>query len=366
MENNSCFCEFNSPEAVMGEGLNGLPPYRQIQSELVDDYENCPNSWMKSDSKIKSYFVGVEKKHGMWLDFNKCRSHEHDIAILISIQGINPITGLVYEDKLIHHLDNCPKCNKPFGLNRHCEDCGYQWPKQNYLCTTGTPDGRLWLDGFRTIDGEIRQYVFTDEIIKGVAANIIGDKRVFAIGISFFKSKEKKKFNPIYGNGYKFKYKHGKSDWTLTKTGDIPDDVPEITWDDVPGITWISQQDKNTHDINFISSNTGVAESAYYCQTSLTCDSNARGILRGNTKSVNFKSNLTFDEPTQIEIGAGNKINQKIYDDPKDLNYWEEEPIAKICINYCAKELFDEITSSGKRDYNKNKDGFLKGIGCAV
>lgn len=66
------------------------------------------------------------------------------------------------------------------------------WPEQNYLATTATRHGLLWLDGFRAKDGQVRQYVFTQDTTRGVAAQIIGDERVYALGIAFFLSKNPK------------------------------------------------------------------------------------------------------------------------------------------------------------------------------
>ena len=160
---------------------------------LVDKYPACPSDWMRSEGIIKSYFVPVVEGHGMWIDFNENDNNNHHVAIVISIQGINPITGLPCQDaQLEQYIEECPKHKIKFGPDRFCKKCDFKWPKQNYICTTGTPHGNFWLDGFKAANGIVRQYILTAEKMRGVASNIIGKDRVYAIGISFFLSKEKK------------------------------------------------------------------------------------------------------------------------------------------------------------------------------
>src|SRR5207244_4154404 len=83
----------------------------------------------------------------------------------------------------------------------YCEKCEHNWPPQNYMSTTGQPNGMLWLDGFLDSHGVTRQYIFTEEECRGVASQIIGNERVFAIGIAFFLSKQPKPVVPNYGLG---------------------------------------------------------------------------------------------------------------------------------------------------------------------
>lgn len=200
MEVNQLCCSLNMPQALEtrydadgNETLQGLPPYNPRSAYLVDEYPAAPAEWMRSSGDTKSYFVAVKEGHGMWLDFNANFHHPHQVAIVISIQGINAVSGLsVSEVRLEQYKERCPVHSKEFGPDRFCEKCGWKWPKQNYLATTGTHYPLLWLDGFRARDGVVRQYVFTKDTTRGVAAQIIGEKRVFALGIAFFLSKDPK------------------------------------------------------------------------------------------------------------------------------------------------------------------------------
>ena len=187
MRSGNFSCGFNMPDALKGEEIHNLPPYAKRMPFLVDEYPSCPDNWMRSEGTTTSYFIPVEEGKGMWLDFNNNQSHTHHVAIVVSIQGINPVTGLPCNDaQLEQYIEECPKHKIKFGPNRYCKECDYKWPKQNYICSTGTPSGTLWLDGFRTVEGIVRQYILTEEKMRGVASNIIGKDRVFAIGISFF------------------------------------------------------------------------------------------------------------------------------------------------------------------------------------
>lgn len=180
-------CELHMPDKVSDDKVNQLPPYAHTHAYRVDDYERSASKWPKSSKDIGSYFVGVREDKGLWLDFNDNNNLDHDVAIVISIQGVNPITGQPTELRLEQYEKKCPVHNVNFEENRHCPKCGFCWPAQNYISTTGTTVGRLWLYGFRMPDGKVRQYVFTADELKGIASQIVGDKRPYSIGIAFYR-----------------------------------------------------------------------------------------------------------------------------------------------------------------------------------
>jgi len=158
MRNNGFSVGFNMPPALSGEEIKTLPPYNKRMHFLVDKYPACPKDWLRSEGIVKSFFVPVVEGSGMWFDFNDNESHTHHVAIVISVQGVNPITGMPCNDaQLEQYIEECPKHKIKFGPDRYCSKCDYKWPKQNYITTTGTPRGHFWLDGFRTAEGIIRQ-----------------------------------------------------------------------------------------------------------------------------------------------------------------------------------------------------------------
>ena len=67
-------------------------------------------------------------------------------------------------------------------------------------------------------------------------------------------------------------------------------------------------------------------------------------------------------ETEKVEVGAGENINQMVYDDSETLDFWRTEPESIICINYCIESDFDKIVSGDKINIKGNKEGFLKSI----
>lgn len=200
--------QINMPQAlvskfdpVSGEEIDqGLPPYAPRKAYKVDDCDaRAPADWKRGDPtrKSDSYFTAIKPGHGLWLDFSGCLHHTHDVAAVVSIQGVNSVSGRPVEDlSLEKYVSKCPLHGTPFNIERHCDACGYKWPAQNYLATTGNQGG-FWIDGFRTPDGAVRQYVFTADEKRGVASQIVGPGVAQALGIVFYLSKEAKP-RPVY------------------------------------------------------------------------------------------------------------------------------------------------------------------------
>ncbi len=191
---------FNTPEGARSRFVDGLeaaqslPPYARRNVFSVDEFVgHAPADWPQSMAgvgaeNIASYFVGVKAGQGMWFDFNPCANDTHHIAIVPSVQGVNPVTGRPASPDMQQYLTGCPVHNTAFGLGRHCADCGYKWPKQNYVATTGSPRGSFWLDGFRQADGRVRQWLFTEEALRGVATHVLGDARGYAVAFVIYRS----------------------------------------------------------------------------------------------------------------------------------------------------------------------------------
>lgn len=368
MKSNGCSCEFNMPLALKSKTINGeelvhsLPPYSRRSAYLVDEYPACPNNWLRSEGRITSYFVPVEEGNGMWLDFNSNIGHTHHMAIVISVQGINPITGLPCKSaNLEQYIDECPKHKIKFGPNRFCEKCNFKWPKQNYICSNGTPEGSFWLDGFRSIDGVVRQYILTAEKMRGVASNIIGKDRVYAIGISFFLSREKKPqstivtrdiyhyhdmlYNGYFGSPYKKHFDGEPYEYYTT-----------IINGDNMSVNYCSTQElKHTSEIK--------CTSLSCCDTIKTSITKKRYTEDTNTpRATSCLREAKTIQNKNLEVGAGAKIRQIVYDDPEKLDFWHDEPEAIICINYCTELDAKDIIEAGKKDIQGTQEGFLENI----
>lgn len=345
--NNLC-CLLHMPKALKSkfkEGVEvsqGLPPYSPRKAFKVDEY-HCPENWMHGSGLANSYFVPVESEHGMWLDFNKnFYASDRDVAILISVQGLNPLDGQSMVDSAMHmrqYKTKCPVHDLEFGADRYCEKCGYKWVPQNYLCTTSTPGGLLWLDGFLASDGVVRQYYFTEEEAKGVAHQVIGaEKKVYSIGIAFYLSKNPKpvvnNFNNNYA-GFEF-YKSANSGGNIKYVFDPSYDVTTNTChlSDSGSCTGAGGQHVNSSPVRR--------------RKSLVSSSNS-------IESPELTSKL-------LEIGAGAKIDQKVYADLQEIDYWQDEPAGLLYINYTSVEQAIGILQQGKKDLTKKGEGYLAGL----
>jgi len=333
------------------EQVHGLPPHHPRRAFLVDEYPACPPHWMRSSGRVKSYFVAVKEDRGLWLDFNDCLHHTtNHAAIVVSIQGVNAITGLPCKDATLEqYRDECPKHKKPFGPDRFCAQCNFKWPKQNYLCSTGTPRGGLWIDGFRAEDGAIRQYVFTANEVRSVAKAILKADRVFAIGISFFLSKEQRPVERVVTRGL----------CSLSEDTPVGGDstyfTDNVLYDKSIGThTYTAGPVTFASSLKFQSGNQGATgPSGPGAEAQITC--NAAATLRSaavpRSMPVKVKS---------LEIAAGAKISQMIYDDPMNLDYWQNEPEGLIVVNYAPEEDVEKIVAAGKIDVSGSDEGFMQ------
>lgn len=147
MEAAGLSCTLHMPRArasrfgAGGEELaQSLPEANARASFLVDRYPGAPEDWLRSGGITMSYMVPVVVGHGLWLDFNGNLRHTHDVATVISAQGVNATTGLKADPlRLEQYRTKCPKHDVPFEGERHCPRCGFNWPAQNYLASAVTP-----------------------------------------------------------------------------------------------------------------------------------------------------------------------------------------------------------------------------------
>lgn len=355
--NNKCLmkvgdfsCTINTPKAIedKGDGVHRLPPYAQKEVFVVDEYPACPDNWMCGSKNSSSYFVSIEENTGLWFDFNQNGFLENDVAVVISIQGINPITGQKTDKLILEQYTECPIHKKEFGQDRFCKECGFKWPKQNYLSSSSTPVGMFWLDGFRMPDGKVRQWVFTKEQIRSVAKAVIGEDRVFAIGIAFYKSKEKnQKLRRInnYSDNYDLKTKLYKKNMTWDYHN-----TPQLTnCDYVYGSITCSSLGAEAY---------APYDDAFTSKGKQQTNKILRSSRISGQHCVNEVRSIDISE--KFEVAAGAKIEQSVYDDINDLNSWEKDPSGFIYVNYASKEDVDKILNAGKR--KEVSEGFLANI----
>jgi len=383
MEVNGLKAVLNTPPALTGEGLNKLPPGAARPAYVVDEYKACPNNWEHGSSKASSYFIPVEAGKGLWFDFTANEAHKHHVAVVMSVQGINPVTNKKMTAlNLVQHGDNCPIHDIPFEQDRFCphEECRFKWPAQNYIATTCTK--RLWFDGFRGEDNEVRQYILTEEEVRGVAAQIIKNQRVFAIGFAFYLSKEPKPVPPpspmrmacFDGGTTKCVMPAANKSYMFDSGGDeavygcCADDNDgldmaelESLADDLKGAIGTKGMTGKTGPGGPIgpTGNTGPQGPAGSKGASGNCGQSVQrrgGVDRRMAQKVTAKA----PKVKKLEIGAGARIKQDVGVDTNPIDFWQPEPAGLIYINYVTQEEADRIISEGKRE--EAQDGSLDGL----
>jgi len=343
----------NLPPALEGDDVHALPPYGPRSAYLVDEWTNAPKGWMKSSVidgvPHKSFFVPVRAGRGLWLDFNASRKlHNYHVAALVSIQGVNALTGQKLkggEVRQEQYIEKCPVHDEPFGADRFCEKCGFKWTKQNYI-TSMVQAGSFWIDGFRNADGEVRQFIFTEEEMRSVAKAVLGEERCWAIGVAFYLSKE-----PIPQPPHR-NFMRGMGSTLMLFDGD-------------GGMK--SADDSMSECFNFVNEAPSVMnEAPSVMLASIIAPAAAGGdapenlisddpMVRGLTES---RSRAT----KKLEIGAGAKINQQFHDDPNDLSFWREKPSGVIIVTYCEEDFCRKILAGPKKDMTAGGEGWLKNI----
>ena len=327
----------NNPTVTEGRGL---PPYCGRRIFPVDEYPACPSHWPRTQGRVDSFFVPVIAGKGLWFDLNQDeQAMNHHVAVVVSVQGINAVTGQPCSHaNLEQYRDRCPIHDKPFGHGRTCTDCGYEWPQQNYLATTGTPTGAFWLDGFRSGKGAVSRYVIALDELKGVAKALIGEARVHAIGLSFFLSKSERQ--RIRSDQRRMISDYG---------GAMCDYVaPMLSFGG--GMKGGGGGMKGIDSAEFMS-----------CVSERSSSLLDTGALRSRSMSNVGESYTKEVSVKKLEVGRGQEVNQVVHDDPQQLDFWQSEPEQVVLINYCSEEDAEKIVSSGRVSQVTKAQGFLTG-----
>lgn len=213
--------------------------------------------------------------------------------------------------------------------------------------------------------------------MRGVASNVIGEERVFAIGLSFFLSKEKKP-KPAVNTILRSVPSYGGfigSEWSDCWSTKFKGPEPLYTYSTSKGLKGIISTRKlssefpidtsveicsNTTEYQMFDSNISNNASgpvAMACCSSLgneiggaACSESSPILARGIVKAKN------------LEVGAGAKIRQQIYDDKESLDFWRNESSAISCVNYVLETDALQIFERGKLDLSGSQEGFLQGI----
>ena len=161
---------------------SGLPKGLPIPVLPVDYLKERPESWVGGAG---SYVVPVDSEWGLW--FNWSMNKTSSTAVLCSVKGMNPVTGQRIGGYDLEKIEKkCPTHGVDLYAHNYCPECDFNWPEQNYISAPNP----LFLDGFRTPDGNVRQFYFTEEMAKSIPELVIGkEDTVPAFGFCFYDQK---------------------------------------------------------------------------------------------------------------------------------------------------------------------------------
>jgi hypothetical protein len=230
----------------------------------------------------EGYIMALHDTQAMWMSFTP----RHPVALLVGAGGTNALNG---------------------------EELGTSLAKDNYVVAPPQP----WLDGWKDTDGTVYQFVATPyKKGKGisVAEQLMGqESRTGAIGIALFDPKDVKALKPIVPpmEGYSGSIMDNDFQWTETAGGYANKEVLKDLFGKITMMQCSAAQDS------------------------------AENQFAPPTKARALGAGLKF---TEMAIGRGGKVIQKIYPDPHGLDVWQAEPSATLAIYLVNARLFAQIT----------------------
>jgi hypothetical protein len=350
---------------LVGGGVHGLPTGSPITTFPVDALPGAPSDWVKGAG---SYACPVDMDWGLW--FSWTCNDPLNTAVVPSVKGMNPITGKKLEDVAIEqYKDKCPVHDKAFKDGLYCEECDYRWPPQNYVASPNV----LWWDGFRSGDGQVRQFVFSEEERRDIASIMMGkESTVPAFGFAFYEPEKRREpplSSPLSGMSFSSK-KLGfrNAVYVSMPTYYSPGNTPQ-NWT-LP----CSNGDSLDYYYSSNSSTTGgpigsslADKPKVLCSTSREC-TKMKEIVSRDCANDNAAEGLVEEvinpERTKkdVSVGAGAIIGQGLAQDPLACKDWKKEPSALIRLYFVFPEQFRDILKAGIRDLSGKKDGFLAGM----
>jgi len=388
---------------LIGDGTFPLPPGTPIPVYPVDAFEKAPKAWVKGAG---SYVCPVEPDWGLWFDWTMNASH--DTAVIPSVKGMNPITGQKIEGLGLERYEKkCPVHDVEFvGDDYYCEECGYNWPPQNYVCHPNT----LWWDGFRSADGTVRQFFFSQDDEKDIASAVIGKKNVVpAFGFCFYRAKKSRQ--PKGGSTRSVEF---FANGSLSVNYSLSSSAPQAWTYPTKGIVtpeYASTKGVENYDYTVTSDCAPVASSSF-CHSGEVKTSGgiagppvaeapvagaedddsveAQSIYLNQNKCSTGSDQTRFlkdhgvrcgSEPSpqsiakakraakqsleekKVAVGGGAKIEQELKVDTMDkVTDWKKRPGGIIRLYFCFEPEFAKLVKGGVRKLKGEKEGYLKGL----
>lgn len=380
----------HAPKLADNGSSHGLPTGEPIPVFPVDMLPGCPDEWLREPG---SYVCPVDPNWGLWFDWTM--NDEMNTAVLPTVKGMNPITGQKLEGlTLEEYRKKCPVHDKEFqGDMRFCEECGYKWPPQSYVCSPNI----MWWDGFRQADGTVRQFFFSEDEAKDIASLVIGKKNtVPAFGFAFFQPKVARA-----AKAPGMVLTQGTPSWLSPSPSKV--DLEQFKryagTRGTKGVSGSSGYSGTSAMSSTSGGNTGPKGSTF------DDDINHRSIevlLNKNvvsTQNLSGKSSLDYDHEAErlrfeqgltvqpefslpkrardrskvrvgrkrapvrsVAVGAGAMIRQDLSPDTLSVADWKSESAGIIRLYFCFEEQFKHIVGKGVKDIDGDKEGFMKGL----
>jgi len=391
MEYKGFSAEIMEAHRLVGDQIFDLPQGKALQVYYADEFLQPPENWMKGQGV---FVVPVRPDKGLWFDWR--RNDQYNTAILPTVKGCNPITGLQTSGfHMETYSEKCPKHGCGFIAERFCTECGYKWPPQNYM----SPGNIFWWDGFRADDGTVRQFFFSEEELRDIASHMIGkENTVPAFGFTFFTPKERREhskvepsrgFNTIitFPNWWDKKgssenlggggYGTGSVNLFHSSTTYSAENKTSSESKTSGSLSCNSALPAAAHAGSPMSLNADDGVSKKISKSPLTkCGSAHRfgtlkkksfsgGIITPDSAQVNMVRTMRSAAPkkdVEVSIGAGARIRQSLNRDTYPLESWKEVPDASMTIYFIFHEKFEELKSKGMRDISSAKEGMLQGL----
>ncbi len=378
-------------DKLVGENTYELPPGKCLSVYHADEFLGWPGNWMTGPGV---FVVPVRPDKGLWFDWR--RNDNINTAILPTVKGCNPITGLQTSGfHLERYEEKCPKHKCNFMAEKFCPECNYRWPPQNYISYPNV----LWWDTWMTSKGLGRQFFFSEDELRDVATHKIGKENVVhAFGFTFFTPKEKRA-RPVeeLSRGI------NQGMFTLTSSGH-----PSMQLMADSNITAHNSKSVNLFHHSLQEESLGGKKlGANYCGDSAApcldgmsvSNTNAGGPIfpvpcaggsieseektsgggiiipdfagekkkrsfssKGGLKGQQVNSTSRPKLVKEVSIGAGARIRQALNPDSYPLDSWNEAPAAVMTIYFVFQEKFEQLKARGMRDVTGTKEGMLKNI----
>ena len=326
-------------QRLTGDYVHSLPPGSPIPVYPVDAFK-CPlSSWVTGAG---NYVVPVDPDWGLWFDWRD--NDEMNTSVLLSIKGMNPITGQRTNGfGLERYEEKCPIHNEQFKDGLFCEKCNFKWPVQNYV----SYPNKLWWDGFRSEDGKVRQFFFTEDLAKSIPELVIGkEDTVPAFGFAFFKTKVSRQIQAPIPVSYILNYVPTGTYVTSSK-----DYVGQNTTSNYASYRSCGPSSAKARikscSMNYSCEDINVTSSKDYRSKSFT-----------DTMNETKKLKLT----SEVGVGAGAEIEQDLLVDTLKLSDWEEKPESVMRLFFIFVDQFKEIETKGMKDLIGGKNGFMSGF----